>query len=164
MNLDDLEKLNTAVEFLTNQKSFVERIEQLSEEIDHSRQSFVWSVIDLNLIDRKLPECIRSCWLFVLKKEVWSGCHYHPNSIQHMVMVNGRGVSKVAGIQKRMIQFGSSNNRLAEIWNVIDKGVPHEFFPEDSNMVVISLHTCEATELEEVDCETGEKRLYEGES
>ncbi|HET9590420.1 MAG TPA: hypothetical protein VFO91_16655 [Anaerolineales bacterium] len=164
MNLDDLEKLNTAVEFLINQKSFVERIEQLSEEIDHSHESFVWSVIDLVFIDRKLPECIRSCWLFVLKKDVWTGCHYHPDSIQHMVMVNGQGVSKVAGIQERMIQFGSSNNPLADIWYVIDKGVPHEFFPEDSNMVVISFHTCEAKELEEVDCGTGEKRRYEKEN
>ena len=31
-------------------------------------------------------------------------------------------------------------------------------------MVVVSFHTCEASELEEVGCETGEKRLYEGES
>jgi hypothetical protein len=30
-------------------------------------------------------------------------------------------------------------------------------------MVVVSFHTCEASELEEVSCETGEKRLYERE-
>lgn len=164
MSIDDFEKLNATVESLINQESFVERIEQLSEQIDHSQESFVWSVIDLNFIDRKLPERIRSCWLFVLKKDVWTGCHYHPNSIQHMVMVKGQGVSKVAGTQKRLIQFGSSNNPPADIWCVIDKGVPHEFFPEDSNMVVISFHTCEAEVLEEIDCETGEKRLYEGEN
>ena len=29
-------------------------------------------------------------------------------------------------------------------------------------MVVISFHTCEANELEEVGCDTQEKRLYEG--
>ncbi|HEX5734513.1 MAG TPA: hypothetical protein VF131_16880 [Blastocatellia bacterium] len=70
-------------------------------------------------------------------------------------------MSKVAGEYKRMVQFGSSNDSLADIWYVIGKGVPHEFFPEKENMVVVSFHTCEASELEEVSCETGEKRVYE---
>jgi hypothetical protein len=163
MNVNDLEKLNTSVEFLINQKIFLEMIEQLSKEIDHSKEPFVWSVIDLNSIEHELPQCIRSCWFFVLKKDVSSGCHYHPNSIQHMVTIKGEGMSKVAGEYRRMIRFGSSNDSLAEIWHVIGKGVPHEFFPEKENMVVVSFHTCEASELEEVDCETGEKRVYERE-
>ncbi|HET8670033.1 MAG TPA: hypothetical protein VFM05_05230 [Candidatus Saccharimonadales bacterium] len=163
MNVNDLEKLNTSVEFLINQKIFLEMIEQLSKEIDHSKEPFVWSVIDLTSIERQLPQCIRSCWIFVLKKDVSSGCHYHPNSIQHMVTIKGEGISKVAGEYRRMIRFGSSNDSLAEIWHVIGKGVPHEFFPEKENMVVVSFHTCEASELEEVDCETGEKRVYERE-
>ena len=37
----------------------------------------------------------------------------------------------------------------------------HEFFPEDKDMVVISSHTCAATELEEISCNTGANRLYE---
>ena len=44
----------------------------------------------------------------------------------------------------------------------IGEGVPHEFFPEGEDMVVVSFHTCAAHELEEVACETGESRLYEG--
>jgi hypothetical protein len=163
MNINDLEKLNTAVEFLVNQETFLETIGQLSQEINHSQEPFVWSAIDLNSMDRELPESIRSCWIFVLKKDVSSGCHYHPNSIQHMVTIKGQGMSKVAGIYKRMVQFGSPNDSLAEIWYVIDEGVPHEFFPEEEDMIVVSFHTCEANELEEVACETGAKRLYEGE-
>lgn len=159
----DLEKLNTAVEFLINRKAFLETVVQLSEEINHSQEPFVWSVIDLSSIDRQLPESIQSCWVFVLKKDVPSGCHYHPNSIQHMVTLKGEGMSKVAGEGKRMVQFGSSNYSLADIWHVIGKGVPHEFFPEKENMVVVSFHTCKARELEEVSCETGETRVYERE-
>jgi len=162
MNVNDLEKLNTAVEFLINQETFLETIDQLKEEINHSQDPFVWSVVDLDSIDRELPESIRSCWIFVLKKDVASGCHYHPNSIQHMVTIKGQGMSKVAGISKRMVQFGSSNDSLADIWCVIGRGVRHEFFPEEEDMIVVSFHTCEASKLEEVACETGEKRLYEG--
>jgi hypothetical protein len=163
MNISDLETLNNAVEYLINQKIFLERIKQLSEEINHSQEPFVWSVIDLNSIDRELPESIGSCWIFVLKKGVPSGCHYHPNSIQHMISINGQGMSKVGGIDKRIAELGSSNVSLTDKWFVIDKGVPHEFFPEEKDMIVVSFHTCQASELEEVDCETGEKRLYEGE-
>ncbi|MEW6207684.1 MAG: hypothetical protein AB1631_04905 [Acidobacteriota bacterium] len=162
MNINDLEKLNTAAEFLVDQKTFSEIIERLSEEISHSHEPFVWSVIDLNSMDCELPESIKSCWIFVLKKDVPSGCHYHPNSIQHMVMIEGQGMSKVAGISRKMVQFGSSNDSLADIWCVIGRGVPHEFFPEEKDMIVVSFHTCEANELEEIACDTGEKRLYEG--
>lgn len=164
MNVNDLEQLNTAVEFLINQETFLETVEQLSQEINHSQAPFVWSVIDPNTIDSELPEGIRSCWIFVLKKDVSSGCHLHPNSIQHMVTIKGRGTSKVAGVEKRMLQFGSSNDSLADKWYVIGKGVPHEFLPEGEDMIVVSFHTCEANELEEVACETGEKRLYEAKS
>ena len=161
MNVNYLEKLNTAVEFLINQKTVIETIARLNQEIDHSPEPFVWSVIDLSSIPHQLPETIKSGWIFVLKKDVSSGCHYHPNSIQHMTTIKGQGMSKVGKEYKRLVQFGSANDSLADKWVVIDKNLPHEFFPEGENMVVVSFHTCEASELEEVGCETGEKRLYE---
>ena len=164
MNVNYLEKLNTAVEFLINQKAVVETIERLNREIEHSPEPFVWSVIDLSSIPHELPQTIKSGWIFVLKKNVSSGCHYHPNSIQHMTTIKGQGMSKVGGEYKPLVQFGSANESLSDKWVVIEKNLPHEFFPEDENMVVVSFHTCEASELEEIGCETGEKRLYEGEA
>jgi hypothetical protein len=80
-----------------------------------------------------------------------------------MVTLKGRGMSKVAGEYKRTTRFGSPNAALADRWLVIEKGVPHEFFPEEEDMVVVSFHTCEAHELEEVSCDTGETRRYEEE-
>src|SRR5262245_14182514 len=109
----DLEKLNTAVEFLVSRKAFLETIDRLSEEIKQSEESFVWSVINLSQLESELPASIQSCWVFVLRKDVSSGCHYHPNSIQHMVTIKGQGMSKVAGEYKRLMQFGSSNGSLA---------------------------------------------------
>lgn len=160
MNTSDLEQLTAAVEFLIDQKTVAQTIEQLSQEIEHSTEPFVWSVVDLNSIDRPLPGRIKSGWIFVLKKDVSSGCHYHPNSVQHMATIKGQGMSKVGGEHKPLVQFGADTS-AAEKWVIIDQNVPHEFFPEKENMVVISFHTCEAGELEEVGCDTGEKRLYE---
>jgi len=159
----DLKKLNYAVELLVDQPVFLDTVDQLSDEINRSQESFVWSVIDLSSIGCELPEGIRSCWIFVLKKDVSSGCHYHPNSIQHMVLIKGQGMSKVGGDYSRMVEFGSSSCSPTDKWLVINEGVGHEFFPEKDNMVVVSFHTCEATELEEIDCETGNKRVYERE-
>lgn len=164
MNANDLKKLSTAVEFLLDQRAVMGTIEQLAQEIDRSQEAFVWSVIDLGSIPHPLPESIKSGWIFVLKKDVSSGCHYHPNSIQHMTTITGQGTSKVGGEGKTLVQFGSPDASVTDKWIVIDKNIPHEFFPEGENMVVVSFHTCEPSELEEVGCETGEKRLYEGDS
>ena len=159
MNVD-LEKLSIVVESLLNRNTFLDTIGQLNEEIRHSQEAFVWSVIEPSSIATELPENIRSSWIFVLKKDISSGCHYHPNSVQHMAMIKGQGMSIIAGEYRRIVPFESSNDTLADKWLVIDKGVPHEFFPEKENMVVVSFHTCDAIELVEVDCETGEKRVY----
>ena len=80
-----------------------------------------------------------------------------------MVMVEGMGESKVGGKSEKMIKFGTPDTPINEIWYVIGKDIEHEFFPKGQNMVVISFHTCEAHELEEVLCKTGESRLYERE-
>jgi hypothetical protein len=161
MNVDYLQNLNDAVEQITRQKTFSEIVGGLKEDISHSDEAFVWSVIDLGSVNCALHERIRSGWVFVLKSDVPSGCHYHPNSVQHMVMIEGEGQSKVAGLRKEMIRFGAPGRPLADVWYVIDEGVPHEFFPENTEMVVVSFHTCEARELEEVSCEAGAKRLYQ---
>jgi hypothetical protein len=164
MVAQNLEKLNNVVKVLIRQDLFTKAIGQLNKDISHCHEPFVWSVVDIDSIGSELPDEIRSCWIFVLKKDVPSGCHYHPNSIQHMVAIKGRGTSKVGGTYKRIIKFGSPRVSLAETWYIIDKGVPHEFFPVEENLIVVSFHTCEANELEEIACGSGEKRLYEGET
>jgi mannose-6-phosphate isomerase-like protein (cupin superfamily) len=157
----ELQKLNDAVESLLHQQSTSETIERLRLEISRSPEPFVWSVISTDSIQRELPESIKSCWVFVLKPDVPSGCHYHPNSIQHMVVLEGKGQSQIAGVRKEMVRYGQPELSLADTWYVIDKDVPHEFFPEEEQMVVVSFHTCKATQLVEIECSTGKSRHYE---
>src|SRR5262245_28222414 len=111
MNVD-LGKLNAAVELLLKQNSFAETIKQLSEQINHSQDAFVWSVIDLSSIQADLPQAIRSGWIFVLKQDVWSGSHYHPNSIQHMIVIDGNGTAKVWNKSSKMLSFDSPHASL----------------------------------------------------
>src|SRR5262249_25148973 len=117
--------------------------------------------VALDTISVALPAPIKSCWIFLLKRDVPSGCHYHPNSVQHMVALNGRGRSKVGGVECTMISFGSARHSIEEKWHVIGQGVPHEFFPEGEDMAVVSFHTCAANELEEIATGSGARRIYE---
>ena len=162
MNQSDLQKLSAAVEYLLQQEDFSRNIERLQQDLANSTETFVWSTVELDAIPTELPTSIKSGWIFHLRQDVPSGAHYHPNSIQHMIMVSGKGTSLVGDTRKQIIPLAAPNHSLADKWYVIDQNVPHEFFPEGENMTVISFHTCSADELEEVACETGGKRLYEG--
>jgi len=162
MNETELQKLDTAVAYLLRQEFFATTLERLKRELAASKETFVWSTVALDAIRCELPAGIKSCWIFHLRKDVPSGCHFHPNSVQHMVMVAGQGLSIVGGTRRTMVPFAAPENSLADKWYVIGKDVPHEFIPEQVDMTVVSFHTCEASALEEIACATGGKRLYEG--
>jgi mannose-6-phosphate isomerase-like protein (cupin superfamily) len=158
---DYLPQLNEAVEELLTRASFHQLVDSLKAELPHTAEPFVWSTIDPESITVPLPETIKSCWIFVLKKDVPSGCHYHPNSIQHMVMIEGEGTSKVGSDSRQMMRLGEADSTLDDVWYVIREGVPHEFFPSGRDVVVVSFHTCASDELEEISCDSGATRNYE---
>lgn len=155
-----LQQLNDAVAELVTRPAIRSVVDTLKEKLQQTSEPFVWSTIDLNTVATPLPDEIESGWIFVLKKDVPSGCHYHPNSIQHMVMVEGAGTSKVGTVAGRMKLFESRGSALEESWYVIPEGVPHEFFPEGKDVVVMSFHTCDSDELEEISCDSGALRNY----
>lgn len=161
MDLDDLERLHSAVEALLQQESFSSAVERLRLLLGATPEPFVWSTLALDTIGVGLPAPIKSCWIFILKRNVPSGCHFHPNSIQHMIAINGRGRSKVEGVERSIIPIASAQHSIAEKRHVIGQGVPHEFLPEGEDMLVVSFHTCEGTELEEIDYDSGARRIYE---
>lgn len=156
-----LQQLNDAVAELVTSPAIRTVVDALKEQVQHTSEPFVWSTIDLKSVTTPLPDEIESCWIFVLKKDVPSGCHYHPNSIQHMVMIEGAGTANVGAVAGRMKLFDAQGGALEESWYVIPEGVPHEFFPEGKDVVVMSFHTCDSDELEEVSCDSGASRNYE---
>lgn len=156
-----LPQLNEAVAQLIARPETHSLVDSLKKQLPQTSEPFVWSAIDLQSIQTPLPDSIRSCWIFVLKKDVASGCHYHPNSIQHMVMVEGEGSSKVGPDSREMKLFGDPDSSLDDVWYVIPEGMPHEFFPKGQDVVVLSFHTCTSDELEEISCDSGTTRNYD---
>ena len=158
---EHLPQLNEAVAQLIARPETHSLVDSLKKQLPQTSEPFVWSAIDLQSIQTPLPDSIRSCWIFVLKKDVASGCHYHPNSIQHMVMVEGEGSSKVGPDSREMKLFGDPDSSLDDVWYVIPEGMPHEFFPKGQDVVVLSFHTCTSDELEEISCDSGTTRNYD---
>ena len=156
-----LPQLDEAVAQLITRPAIHSVIDTLKNELQHTAEPFVWSAIDLHSVEARLPDTIRSCWIFVLKKDVPSGCHFHPNSIQQMVMIDGEGTSRIGASSGHMKRRGEPDCSLDDVWYVIPEGVPHEFFPKARDMVVVSFHTCASDELDEVSCDSGATRNYE---
>jgi hypothetical protein len=155
-----LSQLNEAVAELIGRPAVHSLIADLKQQLPHTPEPFVWATIDLQSITTTLPDTIRSGWIFVLKKDVPSGCHFHPNSVQNMVMIEGEGTSKVGDDSRHMKRFADHDGSLEDIWYVIPEGTPHEFFPAEKDMVVVSFHTSTSDELEEVSCDSGATRTY----
>lgn len=161
VDLSDLEKLHAAVGWLLGQDSFSMAVERLRVELTGSQEPFVWTTVALDTLPVALPAPVKSCWIFLLRRDVPSGSHYHPNSVQHMVALNGHGRSIVGGVERELIPSGSARHSIDEKWHVIGEGIPHEFFPEGEDMAVVSFHTCAAAELEEIASGSGVRRTYE---
>jgi len=153
--------LSRAVESLLGRENLSTSLGRLESELARSSQNYVWDSVELGSIPCELPQGIRSCWIFHLRRDVPSGAHFHPNSVQHMVMVRGKGTSNVDGVLGPLVPFLSPDASLTDRWLVIAQGVPHEFTPDGENMTVVSFHTCHAGELVEIDCGTGTVRRYE---
>lgn len=159
MGAVDLRALDAAVRHLLELPSFTTTVAGLAEELAESTGTFVWATIDLRSIPVEFPDGIKSGWIFHLRRDVPSGAHYHPNSVQHMTIVAGGGQGIVAGVRRPVVSFHSSAPP-EDRWLVIPEGAAHEFVPEGGAMTVISFHTCDSDELEEIECDSGDMRFY----
>lgn len=160
MEADYPKSLNVVVERLLSDPSIKETIKTLKMELRRSREPFVWRTINIKPLHDGLPKNIRSAWIFVLRKDTPSVAHHHPNSVQYTVMVEGKGKAIIGRTRKELKPFDPT--RDGKTWLVIGKNMPHEFFPEEQDMVVISFHTCLDSELIEIEADSGRERFYKG--
>jgi GNAT superfamily N-acetyltransferase len=156
-----LKQLSVAVVEILSDPDYPEMVAGLKTKLATSSERFVWSVVGLdNRLVAPIPDNIKSAWIFVLRKDTLSGRHFHPNSTQHMVMIDGQGRFHVGEQAGQMVRFADASDP-EDAWIVIDQNIEHEFFPQAQDMVVLSFHTCPADELVEIDAATGLPRMYE---
>ena len=131
---------------LKDEVYFEEMVKKLKKMI--ANEPFVGMSINVDL-----PYPIKSTWIFIVKRETIP--HYHPNSVQHSVVIEGKGKVRIGDAIHSLLPISQSKEKS---WCVIEKNVMHEFFP-DEEMILLSFHTCSADELIEIKY-TGEKRKY----
>lgn len=150
--------LSYVVEKLLNDPSIKEIINALKIELQRSREPFVWRTVNIESMHDSLPKNIRSAWIFILRRETPSSAHYHPNSVQYTTMIEGKGRAIIDGVNRELKPFDPTRDTEALI--VIGENIPHKFFPEKEDMVVISFHTCLDNELREIEVESKRQRIY----
>ena len=159
MTPDYLADLGLAASFMLRRASIAEIIRSLKTELLTTSEPFVWAPLGLRAHDDTMPPEIHSAWIFALKADRWSGPHFHPNSIQHTIVLEGRGRSRIAGSESELRKFDPSDPSDDQ-WTIVEPSVPHEFYPQNEDLIVMSFHTAKPAELVEVSATTNEARHY----
>jgi len=114
-----------------------------------SEDLLAWAPVPLNLYVEKLPEAIRSSWVFVIRADSDTGAERHSNSHQFMMSYKGQGDLQVKKgdrwLSKNLVS--DFDKKLGERWVSIPPGTWHRVFTGEANWTVVSFHTVPADEL-----------------
>jgi hypothetical protein len=153
MNPAELEVL-TALDRAVMSKEMTPKFDALAAEVarklrDHPADTMAWEVIPLDTYTARLPESIRSSWVFILRANATTGAERHPNSIQRMMSYRGSGDFQTRPgrdwISHELVSDAKAP--LAQRWISIPTNVWHQGVVANEEWVVVSFHTVEADEL-----------------
>ncbi|MBA7587551.1 hypothetical protein ES708_29582 [subsurface metagenome] len=118
-----------------------------------------WEPIPLDLYNQQLINDIKSSWVFILRKNTFTGAERHPNSIQRMMSYKGYGDLQTRAVFKWDSNLLESDfdGEIEKRWISIPTNVWHQGVVGDENWVVISLHTAEVSELIEERLDDGDE-------
>ena len=108
-----------------------------------------WEPIPLTLY-RRLPDEIRSSWVFILRAGITTGAERHPNSHQRMVSYRGGGEfpSQVDGEWESRPLTSDRTRPIEDRWVSIPPYTWHQGIVDPAeNWVVVSFHTVLAEDL-----------------
>jgi len=128
-----------------------------------------WEPIPLPLYGDKLPNAIRSSWIFILRAGADTGAERHPNSHQRMMSFSGRGDMQIGSESVKKLEGDSVETNqppeleiqwesnpmisdpaapLEQRWISIPPNVWHRpVIAKAANWTVVSFHTVPAEEL-----------------
>jgi diacylglycerol kinase (ATP) len=109
-----------------------------------------WEPIPLEIFGARLPDGIKSSWVFVLRAGTNTGPERHPNSHQRMMSFEGGGDLQTSELDvwKSNALTSDPGAPLEQRWVSIPVNVWHQpVVPNDSDWVVVSFHTVVAEVL-----------------
>ncbi len=150
MDKEELKILHT-LDAIVRQKSAM--IEPIVLRVEHrltrdSGASLAWEPVPLALYGDKLPDMIRSSWVFVLRALANTVPERHPNSHQRMMSYRGSGDLQVrTGDGWRSNLLVSGHDTWTHKWVSIPPNTWHRAIVPEENWAVVSFHTVDEDEL-----------------
>ena len=135
------------------------RVEQkLTQDIG---ASLAWESVPLATYAGRLPNMIRSSWVFVLRAQANTGAERHPNSHQRMMSYKGSGDLQIwTGKKWRSNPLVSNSEaQLESRWVSIPPNTWHRALVSEKNWIVLSFHTVLEDELIEERPDTTDAKL-----
>jgi hypothetical protein len=167
MNEQERELLRSIDQILL-EPSVAKEIDRIADEVEAkfsgtTEEALAWETIPLEIYKGKLPESIRSSWVFLLKEGSNSGAERHPNSHQRVRSWRRTGDLQI-WIEDRWKSHILLNNFQAPIedqWASIPVNTWHQaVVAPGQHWIVVSFHTATANELiEERPDPADEKRM-----
>ncbi|MEW5763638.1 MAG: cupin domain-containing protein [Acidobacteriota bacterium] len=153
-----IRKLHELVGGLKETTAVKELVRELEAKVRSSKVPFEGAALPGYLVEGRLPPGIASAWIFVLRPDTPTPPHYHPNSIQHMAVIQGGGTGQIGPYRFTLQPYDPAFPERSLL--IIPERVPHSFEAGHETLAVMSFHTVAAEDLVEVEVETGEARTY----
>jgi len=153
MNKQEL-KILQVLDAIARQKSVSAIINSIVVRVERKlTQDFgallTWEPVPLATYGGRLPNMIRSSWVFVVRAQVNTGAERHPNSCQRMMSYRGSGDLQMwaGGRWRSNLLVSDSEARIKSRWLSIPPNIWHRVVLPKENWVVLSFHTVPEDEL-----------------
>lgn len=133
-------------------------VAELTKQLSTGKEPFLRKALPEELVHGRLPPGIESASVFVIRPETRTPPRKHPNSVQHMAVIDGGGTYFI-GDKTDFLQPFDPAFPEKSIY-VIGEGVPYSFEPGHEPLVLLSFHTVTADKLIEVEVEGERKGTY----
>ncbi len=148
------------------------RIESIAQRVHdrflESSEPLAWESIPLEIYQGRLPEFIRSSWIFILREGEASGAERHPNSHQRVMAWRGSGDLQIRQSTDWESHVLTDDFKLdpGKRWATIPVNVWHQaVVGPGRHWIVVSFHTATEKELieerpDDPDAERFKQRVY----
>ncbi len=170
--IEEERKLLRAIERILQDPSVSAQIDRIADrvvdEFKRSQDPLAWETIPLEIYENKLPELIRSSWVFLLKEGSNSGAERHPNSHQRVRSWRRTGDLQIWTEDRWQshVLLDQFHGRIEDHWASIPVNIWHRaVVGPGEHWIVVSFHTATAAELIEerpdpADAKRMQRRIY----
>lgn len=143
-----------ALDVAVNSESVVEYLDAVLTRVEqklarNKTDLMAWEAVPLSLYGEGLPEAIRSCWVFILRRGASTGAERHPNSHQRSMSYRGSGEFQLLndGRWDPHPLVSDPDSPIARRWVSIPQNTWHQLFVSERDWAMVSFHTVAAEEL-----------------